>query len=141
LTHHIFKGICCLFSPYNFCLLCDQSITLQILLLSDLNFKICTWFCTFFVRWLLATGHSLIVSISVSFWAKQVPISYKLYCKHGTKSCEHFFFTSYYPKSHFIIQWFYQIKYTWERQSRKCVFVWLLFQISVTFTIFHLFFL
>jgi hypothetical protein len=47
LTHHTFKVICCLFSPYIFCLLWDQSITFRILLLSNLNIKICTWFCPF----------------------------------------------------------------------------------------------
>jgi hypothetical protein len=75
LTHHTFKGIYCLFSPYNFCLLCDQSITLRILLLSNLNFKICTWFCTFFVHWLLSNGHSLIGGISVTFWANKYQFS------------------------------------------------------------------
>jgi hypothetical protein len=58
--------------------------------------------------------------------------------------CEHFFFffsTSYYPKSHFIIQWFCQIKYTWEWQVENvCLYDYFFKFLSlVTFTVFHIF--
>jgi hypothetical protein len=41
LTHHSFMDNSCLFTTYLFCLICEQSITCSVIILSNLNFKIC----------------------------------------------------------------------------------------------------